>query len=103
MTEAEIKAKAEVRIKKLRALQKYHAAKLAASSEQNSLSREALALWKEIAQTGELRGDDYDIIIELLLTLGENDLIPVYALMRKEAKDRADWERFLYLKNKYDK
>ena len=108
MNEEEIKKAAEIRITKLKALKNYMRA---GSLEREGETEKALDAYKD-ALAGfmtafnekSLTVDDFDIIIEIVkkLSMGlETELH--FKLKKKEAEEKAEWERWLYLKRKYDK
>lgn len=97
---------ARLRIEKLKALKSYHFAmeqeRYGNTGDSHDLYLIALQNYMDLMNKIEFRVMDYDIIIEILkkIKIG-NESVIYFTFLRKEAQDKADWERLLYLKNKF--
>lgn len=105
MNADEIKSKAEERIQKIKAFESYTLAlsKVKKGSSESSVKylEEALTLYVKVCNNDTASFKDFDIIIDILTRLEKHELAVFFTPQRNEAKDRADWERWLYLKNKF--
>jgi hypothetical protein len=105
MNDNEMKQEAERRIEKIKAFQCYTLAlsKVKEYDTESSIKyfEDALALYIKVCNNDRAIFEDFDIIIDILTRLGKHELTAFFVSRRKEAKDKADWDRWLFLKNKF--
>lgn len=105
MNADEIKAKAEERIKKIKAFESYTLAlsKVKKGNPESSVKylEEALTLYVKVCNGDGAYVGDFDTIIDIFTRLKKIEMAVFYTIRRNEAKDKADWKRWLYLKNKF--